>query len=149
MGLLPVPRQGAEVLAISASLQRLANARFLRFVLVGGLNTALNYGVYSLLLFVGAGHVAAATLSFVLGLVVSFKTQGRLVFESRGNRGFAAFLASWLCIYVVYVAALDLMVGAGIDPYVAGALLLAPVVILSYVVLRFVVFRHAVAGRPK
>lgn len=123
--------------------------RFLRFLVVGGLNTAFNYGVYAFFVYVGTGHVVAATISFCVGLVVSFTTQGRLVFQSRGNRGFVPFVLSWLLIYVAYVAVLDLLVRAGIDEYLAGAILLPPVVVLSFVVLRFVVFRdRGPAPRP-
>jgi putative flippase GtrA len=109
---------------------------------VGGFNTAFNYGVYALSLFLGAGHVIAATISFVVGIVVSFTTHGRLVFESGGKRGFMPFVLSWLLIYAAYVVVLDLLVRrAGMNEYLAGAVMLPFTVVLSYVILRFVVFR--------
>ena len=101
------------------------HARFLRFLIVGGLNTAVNYGVYALLLFLGLGYLPAATLSFVMGLVISFKSQGRFVFQS-GRASFVRFVASWLLIYVVHVSLLGLLVRSGMGSYLAGALLLAP-----------------------
>lgn len=118
------------------------HARFLRFLVVGGLNTAVNYGIYALLVYLGLGYLLAATLSFVTGLVISFKTQGRFVFEGRGKRAFARFVASWLLIYVVHVSLLGLLVRGGMDSYLAGALLLVPTALLSFAVLRLVVFRE-------
>jgi putative flippase GtrA len=123
-------------------LRRLWKERFLRFLVVGGFNTAFNYGVYALCVFAGTGHVIAATISFVVGILVGFATHGRIVFQSPGGRGFVPFVLSWLLIYVVYVAILDLLVRrAGINEYVAGAAMLPVVVVLSFLILRFVVFR--------
>lgn len=118
------------------------HARFLRFLVVGGLNTAVNYGIYALLVYLGLGYLLAATLSFVTGLVISFKTQGRFVFQDRGKHSFARFVASWLLIYVVHVSLLGLLVRGGMDSYLAGALLLVPTALLSFAVLRLVVFRE-------
>ena len=125
----------------------LARSRFTRFLVVGGLNTALGYGVYALLVYLGAGHVGAATLSFCLGLLTGFHAQGRLVFRNRGLRGFLPYVASWLLIYGAYILSLDALVDSGMNEYLAGALLLPAVAILSFAVLRFVVFRPAASGR--
>jgi putative flippase GtrA len=122
------------------------HARFLRFLIVGGLNTAVNYGIYALLLFLGLGYLPAATLSFVTGLVISFKSQGRFVFQNRGRASFVRFVGSWLLIYVVHVSVLGLLVRSGVDSYLAGALLLVPTALLSFAVLRLVVFRERAAG---
>lgn len=124
-------------------LRRFWNVRFLRFLVVGGFNTAFNYGVYALSIFLGAGHVIAATISFVVGIVVSFTTHGRIVFEKEGRGGFVPFVLAWLFIYGVYVFVLDLLVRrAGVNEYLAGLLMLPFTVVLSFVVLRFVVFRQ-------
>ena len=125
------------------------HARFLRFLIVGGLNTAVNYGVYALLLFLGLGYLPAATLSFVMGLVISFKSQRRFVFQSSGRASFVRFVASWLLIYVVHVSLLGLLVRGGMGSYLAGALLLVPTALLSFAVLRLVVFREKAAGAEK
>jgi putative flippase GtrA len=118
------------------------HARFLRFLIVGGLNTAVNYGIYALLVYLGLGYLLAATLSFVAGLVISFKSQRRFVFRSRGKHSFTLFVASWLLIYVIHVSMLGLLVRSGVDSYLAGALLLVPTALLSFAVLRLVVFRE-------
>jgi putative flippase GtrA len=121
--------------------------RFLRFLVVGGLNTALNYGIYALLIFVGLGYIAAATLSFVAGLVISFKTHSRFVFDGRGNRAFLPYVASWLAIYLAHITTLGFLVRSGMNSYLAGAILVPPVAVISFLVMRFVVFRGRTAPK--
>jgi len=73
--------------------------RFLRFVVVGGLNTGFGYACYALLLWFGLPLEASLLGATVLGLFFNFLTTGRLVFEdARGSllpRFIAAYLGSW------------------------------------------------------
>jgi len=65
--------------------------RFVRFLLVGTLNTAFSYLVYALLLLVGLHYAAANLGAVVLGIIFSFKTQGVLVFRDPRNALFAKY----------------------------------------------------------
>jgi putative flippase GtrA len=121
----------------------LLNARFLKFLIVGGFNTAFNYGIYAFFLFAGLGYFVAATISFLVGLIVSYKTHGRYVFRSSGNRSFSLYVISWLFLYLTNISALGFLTRYGVDGYMAGALLIPPMAVLSYVVLRFAVFRES------
>jgi putative flippase GtrA len=125
----------------------LPNARFLRFLIVGGINTAVNYGIYALLLFAGLGHLAAITLSFAVGLAISFRAHARFVFQGGGYSAFALYVGSWLLLYALNVTILDLLVRRGVDEYLAGAILVPPFAILAYFVLRHVVFRAAAPAK--
>ena len=118
------------------------NARFFRFLVVGGLNTAFNYGVYAFFIFSGLGYFLASTISFIVGMVVSFKTHGRYVFHNYSNQSFYLYVISWLVIYLANVSMLGLLIRNGVDSYWAGVLLIPPVAVLSFVVLRFIVFRE-------
>ncbi len=121
----------------------LPSSRFLRFLLVGGLNTAVNYGIYALLLFAGLGHLAAITISFGIGLVISFRAHARFVFDGGGYPAFAIYVGSWLLLYALNATILDLLVRQGMDEYLAGAILVPPFALLAFFVLRHVVFRAA------
>jgi putative flippase GtrA len=125
----------------------LSNARFLRFLIVGGFNTAVNYGIYALLLFGGLGHLAAITLSFAAGLVISFRVHARFVFHGGGYPAFALYVGSWLLLYALNATVLDLLVRRGLNEYLAGAILVPPFAILAYFVLRHVVFRVAAPAK--
>lgn len=116
--------------------------KFAKFLLVGGLNTMLNYGIYALLIYLGLSYSLATTVAFVAGLVINFKTQGRFVFNYSSNRPFFVYVASWLGIYAVNLWLLSLLIAQGVDSYLAGALMIPPIAVLSFVVLKFVVFRE-------
>ena len=58
--------------------------QFVRFVLVGILNTAFGYGVYCLMLWIGLSYWWATLIANVLGVLFNFKTTGVLVFKSVG-----------------------------------------------------------------
>jgi len=83
-----------------------ASPRFLRFLMVGVFNTGVNYGIYALFIFAGLGYIAAATLSFAVGLVVSFRTHSRYVFDAGGVRAFFPYVVSWLAIYLLHITVL-------------------------------------------
>ena len=54
-----------------------------RYVVVGGLNTALSLGVYFFGLGVlGFSYQVASALSVMVGIVVGFKAHGALVFKN-------------------------------------------------------------------
>jgi len=116
--------------------------KFVRFLFVGGLNTMLNYGIYALLIYLGFSYSLAITVAFIAGLMINFKTQGRFVFNSRSNRPFLLYVASWLGIYFVNLWLLGILIANGIDSYLAGALMIPPIAVLSFFVLKYAVFRE-------
>jgi putative flippase GtrA len=134
----------------SSSAKRLMrnplNFQIVRFLLVGVMNTAFSYSTYCLLLFVGFSYVVSYTASFVLGLLFSFVTQGRLVFGNGDKRLFPRYVACWCLVFGANLLLISVFVRAGVTAYVAGALALVPSVALGYLLQRFIVFG---AVRPK
>lgn len=122
------------------------NSDYLRFLVVGCINTAFNYGIYAFFIFVGLGHFIAATCSFAVGIVFNFKTHGKYVFRTRNKNSFYLYVVSWVGIYCINVSVLDLLVRSGVDSYLAGALLILPMAVLAFLVLRFIVFRPTAAA---
>lgn len=118
------------------------NRKFLKFIIVGGINTSINYGFYVFLIFVGLWHVTAATLSFVFGVLFNYYTHGRFVFGTLSSGAFRRYVVSWLGLYFANIAVLDLLVRGGVNSYLAGALLVPPMAVLAFIVMRFIVFRR-------
>lgn len=121
---------------------RLPEGRFVRFLLVGGLNTAFGYGVYALSLYLGAHYAVAATLSTVLGVLFNFFTTGTLVFGQRDPARLHRFVAVYGVTWAVGVLALKAARALEIDLYLAGFVLLLPSAGLSFLLLRTFVFRE-------
>lgn len=118
----------------------LLKLEFLRFVLVGCINTAFSYSLYALFLWAGLHFAPANLLAFVISLLFSFWTQGRWVFQRHSWRRLWRFVLAWCVIYLFNIGLIALFVRAGLNAYVAGALALVPVTLLSYAVQKLIVF---------
>lgn len=121
-------------------MHRLLGFQFVRFVLVGLLNTGFSYAVYALFLYVGLPYVLANLMALLLGIVFSFRTQSTLVFRNRDPRLLMRFAACWLLIFGLNIGLITLLMRAGLDAYAAGALALLPMTLISYFVQRLLVF---------
>lgn len=121
---------------------RIQGSRFLRFLLVGGLNTAFGYGVFALSLFLGAHYAVAATISTVLGVLFNFFTTGSLVFGRRGGSRLHRFVAVYAVMWAVGILALKAANALAVNLYVAGLVLLVPSAGLSFLLLRTFVFQE-------
>jgi putative flippase GtrA len=53
--------------------------RFVRFLLVGVLNTIFGYFLYGTLILIGLDYKLAVLLATILGVLFNFQTTGRLV----------------------------------------------------------------------
>lgn len=126
---------------------RVLKLQFVRFLVVGALNTAFSYSLYSLFLYLGLGYALANLLALLLGIVFSFRTHGAWVFDNRNGRLIFRFAACWLLIYGLNIGTIGLLLQAGLNAYAAGALALLPVALLSYLVQRVLVFGKL--GRPE
>lgn len=121
---------------------------FFRFLVVGGIGTLFSYGVYAFLLFCGLNYAVANLAALIAGILFSFKAQGRFVFLNGDNSLIWRFALCWGLIYAANVAFLRQAIHLGMDRYVAGAVAIPPIAVLSFVVQRYVVFRASDPGRP-
>lgn len=113
----------------------------IRFLIVGTLNTGFSYVIYAGVLYLGLSYQIANLIALVLGILFSFKTQGRLVFKNTDNRLFGRFLLSWVLIYLGTITLIGRIIAFGFDAYTAGALALPFSIALSYLMQKYYVFR--------
>lgn len=122
-------------------MRRLLRLQFARFLLVGLVNTGFSYAVYAVLLYLGVVYYAANFGAMALGVGFSFLTQGRLVFSNRDPRLIFRFAAGWIVIYGINIGIIALLLRClDLNAYVAGALALVPITLISYFVQKFLVF---------
>ena len=100
----------------------------LRYLLVGGYNTVISYGLYALFLWGWDNPQKALFLSFIVSSVNSYWTQKIYVFGTKGN-----------CKKVVLLA---LFLKMHFNPYGAQVLALALVTINSYLMLKYIAFQN-------
>lgn len=111
---------------------------FLRYLVIGGLNTALALIVYWGCLLMGLPYWFASGASLCIGVLIGHFTHSRLVFKQKS--AFTKYSTVWLAIYLLNVALLA-VVRRWTGDYLAAIVLLPVNVALSYLAMRLVVFR--------
>ena len=119
----------------------LVSSQFLRFILVGGLNTAFGVGVYCLAIYVGIPYYIATLLSNVLGVCFNFITTGNLVFRNNNPRLIFRFVMAYVLIYFINTAVVKVFILLGMNDYWAGILATPVVALCSYSLLKQFVYR--------
>lgn len=114
-----------------------------RFVLVGALNTAFSFSVYSILLWFGVHFALANLLATLLGIIVSFRMHAHFVFGQTAWSLIWRYVGTWTLAYGANVALIALLISRGYGPYAAGAIAIAPTVVFSYLLQRGLVFRQS------
>ena len=122
-------------------IRRLWSIPFLRFLVVGGVNTIFGYGVFSLLILLGLHYVIAALLATICGILFNFKTTGTLVFKNRDNRLIFRFFGVSLITYSLMIGFLKLFDMAGVIPLVAGAIIAVPMGVVAFLLMKKLVFK--------
>jgi putative flippase GtrA len=131
-------------------IRRLWAIQFLRFLAVGGVNTAFGYGVFALLILLNRHFkicspevelVLAPLISQICGILFNFKTTGTIVFKNRNNRLIFRFFAVYSITYLLNYGLLRLLESFGVGRLVGGAILVLPLALLAYLVNRRYVFK--------
>lgn len=117
--------------------------RFVRFVLVGGLNTAFGYAVFCLLAWTGLHYSAAIALSTIIGVMFNYHSTGRLVFDGAPSGRILRFFGVYGLTYAINVLLMKMLLGVGLSVYVAGASLILPMALLNFALMKRLVFQPA------
>lgn len=123
-------------------LIKLANSTFIRFLFVGALNAAFGYSIYALLLFVGLHFSLASFTSTCMGILFNFKTIGKLVFKNNSYSLFFKFVGVYSSVYIINIGLLKIFSINHIDLYIAGAILIFPMAVLSFLLNKLFVFKE-------
>jgi putative flippase GtrA len=105
---------------------------FVKFLLVGFINTLFGYGCFAIFLFMGMHYAIALFLATAVGIVFNFKTTGVLVFKSSNNRLIFRFVAVYLFAYCINLLGLRLLQLWEINPYYAGGVLVIPMALVTF-----------------
>lgn len=116
--------------------------QFVRFLLVGVLNTLVGYGLYTFFVWVGCNYIWAPFFSTVLGILFNFKTIGVIVFQSHNNRLIGKFFGVYAIVYICNVLGLKCLAVCGVENmYLSGAVLVLPLALLSFILNKKWVFK--------
>lgn len=117
-------------------------SNFLRFLLVGGLNTLFGFSVYALLALTEVSTWIILLISNFIGMIFNFFTTGGLVFFDVSILRMPRFITCYISIYLIYLSLINWLEPIFESRITAMALIVLPVTVLSYLILKFFVFRH-------
>ncbi|WP_445160701.1 GtrA family protein [Mycobacterium sp. Dal123C01] len=139
-------------------LIRLVHDQRVAFLVVGGINTVVGFGIFvACSLTVGhlidrrfgtvAGSLVTVGLSHVLSVLFAFVMHRRLVFRVRGHvlRDLLRFESVYLTSFGINAVALTGLVALGVHRIPAQAIVFLPTLLLNYVGHRYFSFRRSVA----
>lgn len=114
--------------------------QFLRFLLVGLLNTVVGYGLFAFFTWLGLVYPLAIGMATLAGIAFNFQSTGRLVFRGAPWSRMGRFAGVYAVIYGLNVAAVALLLGAGLNVYAANALVILPLALIAYLLQQKFVF---------
>jgi putative flippase GtrA len=117
------------------------NSTLFRFLLVGGINTLVGYGIFALFIFLGLHYTLASLLGTLLSILFNYFSTGRLVFREKGLGKIPRFYLGYLVGYLISLCALFALDRLGVDTYLAGAITILAMVPINYFLNKNMVFR--------
>ncbi len=108
------------------------NHQFVRFLLVGVINTIFGYSIFLLFLTLGCHYSIAILLTTVFGVLFNFKTIGKLVFNNHNNLLIFKFILVYAVLYILNVSFLGLCKAHAMDVRIGEAIGVVPFALLSY-----------------
>lgn len=123
---------------------KLLDPRFVKFLIVGLINTIFGYSVYAFLIYINLSYLTALSLATLLGIIFNFFTFGRGVFSSQGNWWiFVKFIIAYTVVYVVNALALStLTTKLNFSPYLGQLIFLPLSVVLSWLLMNYWVYKE-------
>jgi putative flippase GtrA len=119
----------------------LLRPQFMRYLAVGAANTGFSILVYWAMLWAGLAVPLASFASLVVGILISFTTQSRFVFDNRDPWKLLPYFIVWSILYAFYLGLTWSLMRCGLDAYAAGLLSTPATVLLSYFLQKAFVFR--------
>ncbi len=106
--------------------------RIIRYVLVGALNSAFGYFVFSSFLFFGLHYTLATLLGTIIGVVFNFFTTGKLVFRSMDKKHIFGFTLVYVILFFLNIILLKVLITCGMSAYLGGLVLIPVMALIGY-----------------
>jgi len=128
---------------IRSLISKFWDNQMFRFLVVGGFNTLFSNCIYAIFLLIGLHYTIAVLLALISGVLFNYNTTGRIVFNNKKPELIFYFAGVYMLLYVVNVFLLSLFAQANYNMYIAGAILILPMALLSFFLNKTFVFTAA------
>lgn len=122
------------------------------YLVIGGLTTLVNLVTYKLLLMAGLDYRISVSIAIALSVLFAFAFNRKYVFASQGDvkkEMLLFFLARVFAFILNYVGLVLLVERANVDEFWGQVLMNVVVIIVNYVLSRFLVFEKMVFSEGK
>jgi putative flippase GtrA len=119
----------------------LLNKEFIRFILVGIINTIAGYIFYATFIFFGFDYKLAVLFGTILGVIFNFKTIGHFVFKNNNNSLILKFISVYVVTYFLSIFIIGIAKEYGYNDYIAGVFSIIPCALVSFLLNKFYVFK--------
>ncbi len=117
--------------------------KFVKFLFVGFINTVFSYIIYAAIVTILGSPTISLLISYIIGILFNFQTTGRIVFKNKDNSLLFKFISCYLLTFVINGSFLKFLTGSmGVDKYLSQAILVFPVAMLSFLLLKNFVFKE-------
>ncbi|MEA4873662.1 MAG: GtrA family protein [Synergistaceae bacterium] len=126
------------------TVKALTNDQRVRFLIVGGINTAVGYGTFAAVIFLGGHYIVANVIATAVGMTVSYFLNKYFTFRQYKKsfteiiRFISVYFFSFMLGNVVLYVMVDII---SISPYLAGALNLIFTTLISWFGHKYFSFR--------
>ena len=115
--------------------------KFVKYLFVGFMNTVFSYMVYAICVTILSRPTLSLAISYVIGILFNFQTTGRIVFKNKNNTLIFKFFLSYLTTFFINRYFLDTLVSTfQVDKYLSQAILVFPIAMISFLLLKHFVF---------
>ena len=119
---------------------RLRNNKFSRLVFAGSLNTIFSVSIFAIIVNLGFSISVSLFVSLVAGIIFSFITTGRYVFQQLSLALFPRFIILHFFIYIVNLSVLKLILSFIDNKVIAQSMIAIPLGFLAYYLMKKFVF---------
>ena len=113
--------------------------QFMRFCIVGTLAAGIHYGIYYVLLRLGAGHNLAYATGYIISFVYNFIATSYFTFQSSPSWGrFVGFAGSHAVNFLLHMVLLNVFLWMGMHELIAPIAVMLVAMLVQYTILNFV-----------
>jgi len=120
--------------------------QFLKFIVVGGIATLINYAIfYGLLNYLHINYQVSFVAGFLAGVAAGYPLNKLWTYKNKENTSLkigTSYLAVYICSLCIGLAALHMLViFLGFDPRLANLLVIGVTTCINFIGTKFLVFR--------
>jgi len=122
-----------------------ANTEYIKYFFCGGFNTLLTFIIYCAGIRLGFPYYVANSIAWLIGLIVSFILNGRLVFKSTyQHKQFLLFIISNSLSLIISLILLGFLIDyAHLNPIIASIVTIPCIVIFNFLTSKYFVFKSS------